>query len=254
MPIAHKVFLYWLLYIIVVVFAAGAMTLMGLPQIILIHDHSYLSLVLMVMYVFAEFFAGQQAIAISRLHRSVSDGLIWLRSHKLLDMRFDENGGVSMLGEDASGAMASHSYIASPFTKHLRALSDKTNNTRDGDGIDQHFLIEGFAEGLYRRSSIGDFIASRIVWVGIFATILGVIVAFWPFLQAGLSIEAMKNNIGGFFAGVAVAFIPTAVSFVFKIALDFNSRIVGSGVSEVIEMATESCESHVIPFLERRAA
>lgn len=246
MPIAHKVFLYWLLYVTVVVFMGGVLTLLGMPQVIISHDHSYLSVVLIVMYFAAEILSGYQAVFVSKLHRTVSEALLWLKSHPI-DGLVPNGEGVTLKSGEAE-----FNVPPSPFATHLLALMAKSENGKDG--VDQHFLIEGFAENLYRRTSVGDFLATRIVWVGILATILGVIIAFWPFLQAGLNIDAMKTNIGGFFSGVAVAFLPTAVSFVFKIALDFNSRIIGNGVSEIVETATIACESYVIPFLEHDGA
>ena len=96
---------------------------------------------------------------------------------------------------------------------------------------------------------IGDFIGSRIVWVGILATILGVIMAFWPMID-GVALDAMRTNLGQFFGGIAVAFIPTAVSFVCKIMLDFNTRIIASGVRDLIDKIACVSETDVLPFLD----
>jgi hypothetical protein len=61
----------------------------------------------------------------------------------------------------------------------------------------------------------------------------------------------MRANLGEFFSGIAVAFIPTAVSFVFKIVLDFNSRIISSGVRELIDKIACVSEVQLLPFLEQ---
>ena len=47
-----------------------------------------------------------------------------------------------------------------------------------------------------------------------------------------------------------MAFIPTAVSFVFKIVLDFNTRIITSGVRDLIDKIACVSELDVLPFLD----
>lgn len=245
MPITHKIFLYWLLYLSLVGFSIAVMALLGLPQLAFEHDKSYLSLSLVAMYLVAEVLAGKQAIWVSKQHRSLSDVCDWLRNNDLVSIEFkqDESAILRANGSDCK-------VMTGPFADLLKGLVDTRSNGPKGK-IDQGDLIDAFAEHLDRRISMGDFIASRIVWVGILATIVGVIMAFWPFQQAGMTIDAMRANLGAFFSGVAVAFIPTAVSFVFKITLDFNTKILQNGISEIIEMATTISASCIVPKLEK---
>lgn len=244
MPVTHKIFLYWLLYLALMGFAAVVMILLGLPQLAFEHDKSYLSVALVAMYFLAEAMSGKQAIWISRQHRNLLETTAWMEGKQLQSLTMVTDGSVIM-GAKGSG----WTVIPGPFADLIRSLATQRANgpTRK---MDQQELLDAFAEHLERRISIGDFIASRIVWVGILATIIGVIMAFWPFQQAGMSIDAMRSNLGEFFSGVAVAFIPTAVSFIFKITLDLNSKILQNGISEMIEMATSLCASHIVPRLE----
>lgn len=244
MPITHKIFLYWLLYLCLIGFAAAIMGLLGLPQLAFAHDKSYLSVSLVAMYFVAEALAGRQAIWVSRQHRNLHDTAVWLRANRIESIRMPQDGSVVLASKDSDWTV-----IAGPFADLIRGLVEKSTNGPKGK-LDQKELIDSFVEHLERRTSIGDFIAARIVWVGILATIVGVIMAFWPFQQAGMTIDAMRANLGDFFSGVAVAFIPTAVSFVFKITLDFNGKIIQDGISEMIEVATRISSSHVVPRLE----
>jgi hypothetical protein len=244
MSIPHKIFLYWLLYLALIGFAAAVMTLLGLPQLAFEHDKSYLSVALVAMYLLAEVLSGKQAVWVSRQHRNLGDTAAWLEKNRLESITIVADGSVIM-GSNGSG----WTVIPGPFADLIASLARKSANGPNGR-IDQRELLEAFAENLDRRTNIGEFIASRIVWVGILATIVGVIMAFWPFQEAGMSIDSMRANLGEFFSGVAVAFIPTAVSFVFKITLDLNGKIVQDGVSEMIEMATKISSSHIVPRLE----
>lgn len=248
MIITHKIFLYWLLYVTTVLFAISIAVLLGLPQLVISHDHSYLSILLIGMYIITEVLSGYRSIWISSLHRTVFDTAQWLKTNKLKHIETDlEGSALELVNEHGDGLILKDT---SPFTQLIIAMkSERANNSTNGN-LDSMMLMEAFAENLARRSSICSFMATRIVWVGILATIVGVIIAFWPFQQAGMTIDMMRENIAQFFSGVAVAFIPTAVSFVFKIALDFNSAIVDNGVSEIIESAANSSATYIIPYLE----
>lgn len=244
MPITHKIFLYWLLYLALIGFSAAVLILMGLPQLAFEHDKSYLSVALVAMYFLAEAMSGKQAVWISRQHRNLLETAAWMEGKKIQSLTMVTDGSV-IIGAKGSG----WTVIPGPFADLIRSLATQKANgpTRK---MDQQELLDAFAEHLDRRISIGDFIASRIVWVGILATIIGVIMAFWPFQAAGMSIDAMRSNLGEFFSGVAVAFIPTAVSFVFKIILDVNGKILQDGASEMIEMATAVSSGYIVPSLE----
>lgn len=242
MIFTHKTFLSWLLYITVIAFSALGLTALGLPQLTLAHDHAHLSLVLILMYVLAEVLGATQAVKISREHRRISDLAAWLKGRNLLGLSYLD-GSLRVMDTKTE----TFDLPPSPFADHIGSLMERA---RAGKGSLNHStFLNVLADRLYHKASIVEFVASRIVWVGILATIVGVIWAFWPFMAAGLNIETMKGNLAGFFSGIAVAFIPTAVSFVFKIALDINSRILTSGVGEIIDTATVIGEARLVPFI-----
>jgi hypothetical protein len=247
MLITHKLFLSWLLYIMVVAFAAIGLTFLGLPQITLKHDHAHLSLALMVVYAFGEILAGVQVVSLSKQHRSLTEALKWLRENTLADV-VSLDGSVVLKSKDDKQFLIA----ASPFASHVAALCDRAKNDPK-HRIDQRILMDVLASRLERKTSIGEFFASQIIWIGILATVGGVVMAFWPFMQAGVNLDAMRNNLGAFFAGIAVAFIPCTASFLFKIALNVNGRILNDGVEETLDVATVISETHIIPYLENRS-
>lgn len=244
MLITHKIFLYWLLYVTVIGFCIAISIMTGLPQLVFKHDHSYLSMLLIIMYILAEILSGRQAIWVSNLHKTVTDTKNWLKNNVIVNIKETDEKSVILTSNNSDFQIKS-----GVFADLLISLKDYSNNCNN-QKIDQNILIETFSENLNRKIYIGEFIAGRIVWVGILATIIGVIMAFWPFQQQGITIDMMRSHLGDFFSGVAVAFIPTAVSFVFKIVLDFNTKIIENGASEVIEIVTVTNSSYIIPYLE----
>jgi hypothetical protein len=248
MFLTHKVLLKWLMYATATLSAAAAFLHFGIPQLVFHHDHVYLTSVLLLMYLVAEIVAGREAIRLSRELRLTEHVLSWLaRSGTAVAFRSD-NDSVEIATDDPVGTrvLTVPDSFLGLHLGHLIRRAALSPGTR----IDQTLLLDALADRIEFRTRIGSFIGSLIVWVGILATILGVVLAFWPFMQAGLDIEAMKRNLGGFFAGIAVAFLPTAASFVFKIALDINDRILAAGVTDLIDNITTISETYAAPALE----
>lgn len=234
----HKVFLLWLLYAVVVIFGLNAMLYLGLPQIALHYDRSYLTALLFGMYGIAELLAARQAWSISRENRIADRVMQWLSLSKLYHVAPKNDGSVQLLPVKGNTVdLTQRCYVPPSAVADYIALSAKADR-REG-------LLDITADRVYGRAMIGDFIAARIVWVGILATILGVIMAFWPMID-GVSIDAMRSNLGRFFGGIAVAFIPTAISFICKIMLDCNTKIITTGVGDLLDKIAHISE--IIPF------
>jgi hypothetical protein len=247
MTLTHRIFLLWLLYIVIVIFGWGTALYIGLPQIALHFDHSYLTYLLFGIYFAAEVLSGRQAWRVSKENKIADDVIRWFSRHKLTTTPLmHEDGTVALQSGDAPD-MDIHLVPPSAIADHFSLLCIKANAGQRK--IRQDTIIDVTADRLYERTMIADFLSTRIVWIGIFATILGVIMAFWPMID-GVSIDAMRANLGMFFGGIAVAFIPTAVSFVFKIVLDFNSKIVESGVRDLIDKIAVVSETDLLPLVD----
>lgn len=238
----HRVFLFWLFYAVLVIFGIAVLFYLGLPQVALHYDHSYLTLLLFGMYGVAEVLSGRQAWLVSWQNQVADTVVAWLAQRRLTGIVVNRDGGV-VLSSNGNQLDVPPSAIA----EHLTLLSVKANAGQRR--IRQNTIIDVTADRLYSRTMIADFLGSRIVWIGILATILGVIMAFWPMID-GVSLDAMRSNLSQFFGGIAVAFIPTAVSFVCKIMLDFNTRIIASGVRDLIDKIACVSETDVLPFLD----
>jgi hypothetical protein len=240
----HKIFLSWLIYLVVVVLIAAGLCYIGIPQIAIVSDHSYLAVLLLGMYGVAEVLSARQAWKMSREQVVATEAADWLHANDLAGLEVSVGDAVVL----TSTANEVHLVPQSETAKHFAGLRDMV---ADGKHVDQGILLDVLAEHLHGRVSLIEFVAGRVVWVGILATILGVILAFWPLLSAGMAVEAIRLKLGGFFSGIAVAFIPTAASFVFKIALDFGTKILTSGAAEIIATVARTSETKILPVLER---
>ena len=240
----HKVFLSWLIYFVVVVLIGLGLLYLGIPQIAILGDHSYLTIVLLGMYAVAEIISGRQAWKISKEHLVALETKKWLNSNVLTDFSVNVDDSVTLFSDGNTFIVP-----VSETSNHFIGLRDMA---ADGNQVDQSILLNVLSNHLHNNISIVKFLAGRVLLVGILATILGIVLAFWPLLSTGMAIEAMRLKLGGFFAGMAVAFIPTAVSFVFKIALDFGTKILTSGGDEITNLVARIGETKILPFLQRK--
>lgn len=242
----HHVFLAWLLYSVTVALTGLGLLYLDIPQRAVLADQSYLTLLLLVLYGAAEALSARQAWRISQAMRLISDLQAWLQRHPLTGLQCATTDQSVVLLSDT----ALYHLPASAIAGHVRALRAIASG---GRAVDQRLLVEVLAERLYAPVTVIECIAGRIVWIGILATILGVILAFWPLLGSGMAIDTIRAKLGLFFAGIAVAFIPTAASFVFKIALDSGGKILTAGIAEVINRVVQTSATAIIPLLDRTA-
>jgi hypothetical protein len=198
--------------------------------------------ILLIMYGIAEGLSGLEAWRMSKEQVIVNNVSNWLKNHDVATLRTNIDGSVII----TSPEYHIHTIPVSEIAKHYTSLSLMTGK------IDQRILLDVLADRLQSRAAFIEFVAGRIVWVGILATILGVILAFWPLLSAGMAVEAIRLKLGGFFSGIAVAFIPTAASFVFKIALDFGTKILLNAAESLIGVVARDTETKILPWIENK--
>ena len=145
MALTHRVFLFWLLYLVIVIFGLGALIYLGLPQIALHYDHSYLTMLLFGMYGTAEVLSGRQAWLISR-ENLIADRVIgWLSRHKLTRTATMSDGCVLLQSYDEDLLVPK-----SAIGEHIGLLSVKANAGQRR--IRQSTIIDVTADRLYSRA------------------------------------------------------------------------------------------------------
>ena len=99
--------------------------------------------------------------------------------------------------------------------------------------------VESVSESqLWTRHGFVNFMGEIIVAAGIFGTVIGVVVALMPFFaMTSFQLALIQPQLLHMFAGIAVAFFPTALSILIKIALDFHSRLHQIAVNSYLVLA-----------------
>ena len=86
--------MFWLLYLVVVLFGFACLTYLDLPQIALHYDRSYLTCLLLGLYLIAEALSGRQAWLLSSENRIADRAIRWLSRNKLTKTTIRRNGSV----------------------------------------------------------------------------------------------------------------------------------------------------------------
>lgn len=242
MVTTHRTFLSWLLYAVAVGFLWATLLYVGIPQLAIASDHSHLTVALLAVYALAELSAARSAWWLSSQRLSTDHAAKVLATGKCRKAAFAEDGDLHLLVTGCDHVTEIVLARTSLLASYARDARSRINGGVP-PGVGAH------DDALYASAQAGvtftRFLASRIVWVGILATILGIVIAFWPFLTVGADVEAVRGALGTFFNGIAVAFIPTAASFVFKILLDVNDHILANAADDLVTRTMLITEAHI---------
>lgn len=98
-------------------------------------------------------------------------------------------------------------------------LDRQTTNSHDKE-------ISKTIESIFAQHRFVNFMSEIIVTLGIFGTVIGVILALMPFFSlTSFDPVKLQPQLLQMFSGIAVAFFPTAISILIKVFLDVNARI-----------------------------
>ncbi len=91
------------------------------------------------------------------------------------------------------------------------------------------------APSLWNTHSFVSFMSELIVALGIFGTVIGVILSLMPFFAlTTFDIASLQPHLLKMFSGIAIAFFPTAISIMVKIFLDCHSRLHQNAVIDLL--------------------
>jgi hypothetical protein len=121
------------------------------------------------------------------------------------------------------------------------------------DKLGQKLYIDLLGNKIYNRNTYAQHASNLIVFFGLFGTIVGIIMTFWPYMQAGNvgnMILKIQSELGAVFSGVGAAFYPSAFAAIACIFLIINDRILMLATSELIDKITILTENYIIPMVK----
>jgi len=216
----------WLIFTGLTFFAFILLWYFGLIQRMISEDRTYISSLIVVLYIASSLHCLWRILSISRESAAA------------------EQTGTAVIrdGVGASGM----GLVAT----HIRDLVTKARK-QDGKRIDQTLLLRVLADRLRGSNAFGSFASDTLMKLGLLGTIIGFIMMLAPI--AGLDPEnkvAMRSSMSLMSEGMAVAMYTTLAGLAASILLKIQYGFLDTATSRIFAYAVDLTEVHVVSALE----
>jgi len=217
----------------------------GLAQKVVDADPTYITLFIVVIYIFTSLHCLWRCVVVSRETDAEQRLAASIANTDDAQRRIQEisRGSDSEPGEPDGGLVAGH----------IRNLITASKLSDDERKLDQTLLLRVLAERLSGSNSYGAFASDLVMKLGLFGTIVGFIMMLAPI--AGLNAEdqtAIKSSMSLMSEGMAVAMYTTLAGLVGSILIKIEYQFVETATNKLFASAVALTEVHVVPVLERR--
>jgi hypothetical protein len=240
-PNDHLPLLRWLMFTGVSAFGFVLAWYYGLFHLMLAGDKTYISTIIVALYVAATLHCCIRTAAISRETDSAQRVFSFV-SKGPLDLR--------VVGTDvmtADGARLPPGQI----TAHIRNLILKST-LQGRHRLDQTLLLRGLADVLRGPNQLGSFASDALMKLGLLGTIIGFILMLAPI--AGLDAAdraSVKSSMGLMSDGMAVAMYTTLTGLIGSILVQTQYYMLDEATAKLFGLATDLTEVFVVSVLER---
>ncbi|MBV9564543.1 MAG: MotA/TolQ/ExbB proton channel family protein [Bradyrhizobium sp.] len=231
----RSVLLLWMIFTGLSIFAGVLLWRYGLIGLMVRSDRTYISSVIVALYVVTCVHCFWRTRAITR------EGEAARRCRAILS------------APDGPGALDADARLLPPglVADHIKSLITKA--TTQGEGrLDQTLLLRTLADRLRGSNGFGAFSSDTLMKLGLLGTIIGFIIMLAPI--AGLDAAdkvAMRSSMGLMSDGMAVAMYTTLAGLVGSILVRIQYYMLDAATQLVFSDAVTLTETRVTPALER---
>ena len=242
LPTDHLPLLRWMIFTGVCLFGFVLAWHYGLIRMMLISDKTYISVIILMLYVAASVHCMVRTVAISRELD---------KAHRVLAMVDSGTHHFTVQGADVvteTGAKLPRGEV----TTHIRNLILKAGLQGEEHRLDQTLLLRGLADALRGPNQLGSFASDSLMKLGLLGTIIGFIMMLAPI--AGLDAAdhaSVKSSMGLMSDGMAVAMYTTLTGLIGSVLLSMQYYLLDNATAKVFGIATDLTEVFVVSVLER---
>ena len=231
----------WLMFTGVCAFGFVLVWYFGLFRLMLASDKTYISAIIVVLYLATCVHCFLRTMAISR-ELDVAHRVAALVSQ-----------GVKSFNVVGQNVVTSEGARLPPgqVTDHIRNLILKAR-LQGHNRIDQTLLLRGFADALRGPNQLGSFASDALMKLGLLGTIVGFILMLAPI--AGLDSAdkvSVRNSMGLMSDCMAVAMYTTLTGLIGSVLLQMQYYLLDEATARVFALATDVTEVFVVSVLER---
>ena len=239
---AYRAFYRWLVFFGVVVFGGYLAYRNGLVDHLLRTDESYLSGVILALFIFTSLDAGRRARFLGRQLCIAMDMSLRASQDQPLFVN-DPAKGLHFSTEGHTDSYAHH---------HLLLLANKT--IQHGTLCRQELLLERLEQVLGRGHETGWFLADLMIRLGLLGTVIGFIFMLGSVAQVpSVDVKVLQQLLTDMSGGMRVALYTTLTGLGAGILLGFQYRLLDGAVDHLMAEIIELSEVHVTAELRRLA-
>ncbi|MDB5502214.1 MAG: Biopolymer transporter ExbB [Tardiphaga sp.] len=242
-PADRAPLLHWMIFTGLCLFAAVLLWHYGLVRQMLAADRTYISLVIVLLYIGASLHCLWRTIVVSREAQAAR------RAAQL----FAEGGHSVVVVGDGVAIDGVRPLPKGLVASHIRDLAMKST-LQSGRRIDQTLLLRRLAGHLRGSNGFGSFAGDTLMKLGLIGTIVGFIMMLAPI--AGLDTGnqgAIKASMNLMSEGMAVAMYTTLAGLIGSILVRIQYYMLDDVTSQLFAFAVGLIDVHAISILEREA-
>jgi hypothetical protein len=231
----------WLMFTGVCAFGFVLAWYYGLFHLMIASDKTYISAVIVVLYLATCVHCFVRTLTISRELDA---------AHRVAALVSRGVDGFNVAGQNVLTADGTR-LPAGQVTDHIRNLILKSR-LQGHHRLDQTLLLRGLADALRGPNQLGSFASDALMKLGLLGTIIGFILMLAPI--AGLDAAdraSVKSSMGLMSDGMAVAMYTTLTGLVGSVLLQMQYYLLDEATARVFGLATDLTEVFVVSVLER---
>ncbi len=244
----HQLLLRWLLLVCSIAVGIAVAWHQGLLHIVFRSDASYLSVVIVGVFLISSIHAGRLIFRLSKHINQVTTVSHLMDSDRDAQINIDKNSVVfgysSVLPEG-------------PVNWHIHNLVNRYNNAANVYDFarDQSQLLDALSRRVKSPQQVGWLIADLLIKLGLLGTVIGFILMLQsvPAVEE-LDLSAIQAMLSKMSDGMRVALFTTLCGLIGGVLAGVQYHIADRGAEELIAGITEVAEVHVIPRLTNGAA
>mgnify|MGYP006272879013 CR=1 FL=1 len=238
----YVLLLRWLIVASLIVVALFAVFQLGLIRTMVQVDRTYLSSLVVLVFLGATIHCGFSTVATSRELNTARRVARAIRKNPA-SFRINENGEVVL--SDGTPLPAG------VITDHIRNVVVKARNP-SGEPLDHTLLMHAMADTLRSRLQVGVFIVDALPKIGLVGTVIGFILMLAPIRGIDsfdpLTLRAAMSDMS---SGMATALSVTLTALIGSIVLKLQYYFLEIGTIELHSLIAETTDMYVVPALQR---
>ena len=233
--------LHWMIFTGLCLFASVLLWRFGLVRQMVVADRTYISSIIVLLYVGASLHCLWRTIVVSREGTAARHTARLFAGGGRRIVVVDNVAAIDGIGALPKGLVA----------RHIHDLAVKSER-QGGRRLDQTLLLRRFAGDLRGSNAFGAFAGDSLMKLGLIGTVIGFIMMLAPIagLDAGNQVS-IKSSMSMMSDGMAVAMYTTLAGLVGSILIRIQYYLIEDATAKLFAFAVGLIDVHVVPILER---